>query len=238
MRIGLISDVHATTVALDAVLAALDAAAVDQIVCLGDVVDMGPEPNETIARLRARGIATLRGNHDTLDDGPTFPVLIDIERWTAQTLLPAHRAWLDALPTTLVLEAHGLRLLCTHGTPRDSREGVTDATPWATLRQAAGDQPFDVLAVGHTHVQLLRRDGPQTVVNVGSVAQPFARPFDGKPPALLPCCDFAIVELGPGGAAVELRRISLPWAAFEASMRASAMPHVEFMLGQWSRALA
>lgn len=237
MRIGLISDLHATPVALDAVLAALDADAVDQIVCLGDVVDMGPEPNETIERLRARGIPTLRGNHDTLDDGPTFPVLVEIERWTAQTLLPEHRAWLDALPTTHTIDAHGLRLLCAHGTPRDFREGVTDGVPWSTLRQAAGDARFDVLAVGHTHVQLLRRDGAQTVVNVGSVAQPFARPFDGKPPALLPCCDYAIVELGPGGASVELKRIPLPWAPFEVSMRASAMPHVEVMLGQWSRPL-
>ncbi|MEY3014922.1 MAG: hypothetical protein RIT45_3657 [Pseudomonadota bacterium] len=236
MRIGLLSDVHATPVALDAVLAALDAAGVDQIVCLGDVVDMGPEPNATVERLRERGIPTLLGNHDTLDEAPGFPILADIERWTAETLRPEHRAWLDALPMTLTIEAHGLRLLCTHGTPRDNHEGIVDATPWTTLRDAAGAEPFDVLAAGHTHVQLLRRDGAQTVVNVGSAAQPFARPFDGSPPSLLPCCDFAVVELGPGGVDVALRRIPLPWEPFVASMRASAMPHVEAMLGQWSRA--
>lgn len=235
MRIGLFSDIHATPVALDAVLAALDAATVDQLVCLGDVVDMGPAPNETVEGLRTRRIPTLRGNHDTLDEAPDFAVLADIERWTAETLLPEHSAWLDALPMTWSVEAHGLRLLCSHGTPRDNREGLLDDTPWATLREAVGEAPFDVLAGGHTHVQLVRRDGAQTIVNVGSAAQPFARPFDGRPPALLPFCDFAVVELGPAGVGVELRRIALPWEPFVASMRASAMPHSEAMLGQWTR---
>ena len=45
MRLGLIADIHGNLVALDAVLAALTAARVDEVVCLGDVAALGPQPS-------------------------------------------------------------------------------------------------------------------------------------------------------------------------------------------------
>ena len=52
MVLGLISDVHANVLALEAALAALDASGVESVLCLGDLVGYGPSPNETIALLR------------------------------------------------------------------------------------------------------------------------------------------------------------------------------------------
>jgi predicted phosphodiesterase len=49
MRYGLISDIHANLEALNAVLAALQAEAVDAILCLGDVIGYGPNPNECVS---------------------------------------------------------------------------------------------------------------------------------------------------------------------------------------------
>ena len=66
MRIAVISDMHGNCLALDAVLADLRGEAIDRIVCLGDAVQGGPQPAETLARLRDLGGRTrwIRGNGD------------------------------------------------------------------------------------------------------------------------------------------------------------------------------
>jgi hypothetical protein len=105
----------------------------------------------------------------------------------------------------------------------------------------------DGLVAGHTHVQLVRRDGPHTFVNVGTTSQPFARPYDGKPPQVLPFCDYAIIDAsadtidhGQGARRVaridvSLRRLSFPFSAFAAELRATSFPHQDAWLAQWAR---
>lgn len=48
MKIAFISDLHACLTAVQSVLANCQARGVDRIVCLGDVIDMGPEPADKI----------------------------------------------------------------------------------------------------------------------------------------------------------------------------------------------
>jgi predicted phosphodiesterase len=66
MRFGLIANVHGNLEGLQAALRELDAleSGVDRIVCAGDIVGLGPYPNEVVALLRERGIETVRGNYD------------------------------------------------------------------------------------------------------------------------------------------------------------------------------
>ena len=52
MRIAVLSDIHGNLPALEAVLASLRP--YDAIWQLGDIVGYGPQPNEVVARLRAR----------------------------------------------------------------------------------------------------------------------------------------------------------------------------------------
>ena len=59
MKLAIISDVHGNLIALDTVLAELEADRVDQILCLGDLAVLGPQPNEVIARIREREITTV-----------------------------------------------------------------------------------------------------------------------------------------------------------------------------------
>lgn len=64
MRIALFSDIHANLPAFEAFLADLDNRKVDAVYCLGDMIGYNIWPNEIIAEIRKRGIATLAGNHD------------------------------------------------------------------------------------------------------------------------------------------------------------------------------
>ena len=64
MRIGVIADVHANRVALDAVLD--DMSDVDALVCAGDVIGYNPWPGECIDALRELDVPTVMGNHDRM----------------------------------------------------------------------------------------------------------------------------------------------------------------------------
>ncbi|NIW96181.1 MAG: hypothetical protein GWN20_25895, partial [Phycisphaerae bacterium] len=64
MRLAIISDIHGNLIALEAVLAVLAQEEIDQMVCLGDVAATGPQPHETIARLRELNCPVVMGNTD------------------------------------------------------------------------------------------------------------------------------------------------------------------------------
>lgn len=129
-RIALISDIHANLTALDAVLKDIGAQRIDAIYCLGDVVGYGPQPTETIDRIRSvcEPGKVILGNHDHaamhLPQGYgayAHQALI----WTHGQIRPgllgrmtgssARWDWLGSLPTSCT-EGD---VLFTHASPRD-----------------------------------------------------------------------------------------------------------------------
>jgi hypothetical protein len=57
---AIISDVHADAETLPDAPRAIEALGCDEVVCAGDVVGYGTEPDEVIALLRANGVHTVR----------------------------------------------------------------------------------------------------------------------------------------------------------------------------------
>ncbi|MDI6781148.1 MAG: metallophosphoesterase family protein [bacterium] len=64
MRYGIIADIHSNLEALESVLKAIDIEKVDKIICLGDIVGYGPNPNECVERIQEIDGLILAGNHD------------------------------------------------------------------------------------------------------------------------------------------------------------------------------
>ena len=63
VRIAVLSDVHSNFDALQAVLS--DIGDFDALVCLGDFVGYGAQPNEVVSKIRSlRPDAIVMGNHD------------------------------------------------------------------------------------------------------------------------------------------------------------------------------
>jgi len=194
VRVGLLSDIHANLVALEAVLGALGK--VDALWVTGDTVGYGPDPSETLALLRDRNALLVQGNHDrAVATGEGIELFHDragvAARLHAEWLSPAERDELAALPTVRSVD----RFTLCHGSLRDPLwEYVTNAlTAGATLARA--NTPF--CCNGHTHVPALFRELPtgvrfiqpkqdhpyelndRTLINAGSVGQP----RDGDPRA-------------------------------------------------------
>src|SRR5690348_8881982 len=64
MRLAVISDMHGNCIALDAVLADLKQRPTDQMACLGDAIQGGPQPAAVVARLRELACPVVLGNAD------------------------------------------------------------------------------------------------------------------------------------------------------------------------------
>ena len=109
MLLGIISDVHANELALDASLAALDRLKVDRLVILGDVVGYGPDPEAVTQRilgLVAEGAICLMGNHDAAATGARTSMndtAAAAIAWTRPRLSEASRQFLAALPLTATI---------------------------------------------------------------------------------------------------------------------------------------
>jgi len=208
MRLGVISDIHANRVALEAVLEAMPP--VDDLVCAGDVVGYNPWPAECVAAVRERSIPTVMGNHDRAvarDTGFRFNAQAKAGvEFAREELDDEAIAWLSDRPESLTV-ADG-RVTVVHGHPADPDRYTY---PEEFSPRMLGDE--DLLVTGHTHVQGHRTFDEGVVMNPGSVGQP----RDGDPRAA-----YAVVDLDP--LAVEERRVEYDVDAVADAVEAAELP--------------
>jgi len=197
MRVAVVSDVHANLPALEAVLAEVDAAGVDEVWCLGDIVGYGPDPGACVEIIRDRCAVSLSGNHDLgaigaipIDD--FNPYAAEANLWTGSVLSRDDRAWLGSLPARAA--RRGVTLA--HGSPREPVWEYVLSEPVALASFGCFETQWCL--VGHSHVPLvIVEPGPggtltavqgsggpveppgRAIINPGSVGQP----RDGDPRA-------------------------------------------------------
>ena len=66
MKIGIITDIHSNIQALNAILNEFDKQNVEKIICCGDIIGIGINPEETVQTLlkRKKMLIAVRGNHE------------------------------------------------------------------------------------------------------------------------------------------------------------------------------
>lgn len=151
MRYLIVSDIHGNREALEAVLAAAEGQ-YDRVVCCGDLVGYGADPNAVVDWVRTRAKVVVRGNHDRacvgLEDLEWFnPVARAAALWTCRELTPENAAWVRALPRGPVT-VDGFQVV--HGSPLDEDEYMLDP---ADARQSFAYMGSAVEFFGHTHIQ-------------------------------------------------------------------------------------
>ena len=106
MRIAVISDIHGNMEALQQVSFDIEKSNVDTIVCLGDMVGYGPEPEQVVQWIMSRNIPTIMGNHELALIDPTYLELFNpAARKSIQTIIPwlseESMAFISELETSL-----------------------------------------------------------------------------------------------------------------------------------------
>jgi predicted phosphodiesterase len=151
VRYLILSDIHANLEALNAVLEQ-SAGAWDVVVCCGDLVGYGADPNAVVEWIHANCPTVVRGNHDRastgMDDLEWFnPVARAAALWTLQALSEENAEYIRGLPRgPLMLD--GFQVV--HGSPFDEDEYVIAA---AEAGNAFGYLETRLAFFGHTHVQ-------------------------------------------------------------------------------------
>ena len=153
MRVAVISDIHANLPALEAVLAGAEAAVVDEVWCLGDVVGYGAQPDACADLVRERCATCLVGNHDlavlgALDIGAFSEAAAEAVAWTRENVAERTLAMLRGLTPVGRREEIGLF----HASPRDPVwEYVLSAEQADACLEAQDER---ICLIGHSHVSL------------------------------------------------------------------------------------
>jgi predicted phosphodiesterase len=153
VRLAIVSDIHANLPALEAVLADVQGAGVDQLWCLGDVVGYGAHPDECASLVAEHCALCLVGNHDLavlgeLDDSSFSPAAAAAVRWTRETARPETIEFLRGLKPA----DEGREVALYHASPRDP---VWEYVLWPDQAAECIDaQATRVSLVGHSHVAL------------------------------------------------------------------------------------
>lgn len=241
-RIALISDIHGHDLALRAVLDDIAASGVDDIICLGDVATLGPSPVEAVRRLRATGARCVQGNHDAFVTEPERireytddPGILGAVAWCRERLSDDDVDYLRTFEPRLERPlTNGDTLLAFHGVPSSFLGELLPTTPTADVERHLEGTDAQVLAAGHTHIQMLRQHKGRLVVNPGSVGMPFREPFSGGPPSLMAHAEWALVEVTGGAVRVGFRRLDLDRAELRAVVAASDLPLRSWLLEQYA----
>ena len=227
----ILSDIHSNLEALNAVLADAEGR-YDRILCLGDLVGYGADPNPVIAWTRESVSTVVRGNHDRACCG-----LADLEEynpaarasaiWTRRAITPETRRFLEQLPQGPI-DIDGVDLV--HGSPVDEDEYLVNLGDVQHLKSQVRTQ---ITFFGHTHVQggfvflpagvrhidpmapLDLTAGHKALINPGSVGQP----RDRDPRA-------AYALFWPAERRVEYRRVEYDINAAAMKIMTAGLPQV------------
>jgi len=192
MRLAVISDIHGNLEALKRVFSDIEQSDADDIVCLGDMIGYGPDPEAVVDMIRARNILTLMGNHELAVSDPGFMKFFNpLARKSLEKTVSLLSG--DTIRYVSHLEhfqiAHSCRFV--HGFPPDSPRTYMFQVSDRKLKSVFNRIGETLCFIGHTHIpaiiefdgrsvskQRLKQglfalnQGRKYIINVGSVGQP------------------------------------------------------------------
>ena len=236
MRLALFADIHANRQAFAACLDAARARGAERLICLGDIIGYGADPEwavDTVMDLVAKGAIAVRGNHDNAIGVPSDSMNAEAQAaidWTRGRLSGEQKEFLAELPMSRQEDNR----LYVHSE-------ASEPTKWRYVRDTA-DAARSMMATelqitfcGHIHrpglysmsstakmtsfvptsgiaVQLL--PGRRWLAVLGSVGQP----RDGDPAASFAMFDTISRE-------ITYHRVPYDVATAAARIKASGLPH-------------
>lgn len=231
MKYAILADIHGNLEALNVVAQSIIDA--DDVICLGDIVGYGPNPNECIEIVDKLKCTTIAGNHDMACIGKLDPANFNREameavEWTAKVLNEPSIKHLEALTEHQTI--HDFEMV--HGSLRDPlSEYISNIHEGAATIELMKKK---LCFVGHLHIPLVivkeksgSYDGWQlndgdviditkfdkVIVNVGAVGQP--RDMDNR-------ASYGIYD--SEASTIEIKRVSYNIGAVQDKMRKVGLP--------------
>lgn len=187
MKIGIITDIHSNSQALKAVLNEFDRINVKKIICCGDIIGIGPKPEETVQMLMKKRelLISVRGNHEKyLLDGLPKEVHNDRRRmsleeiknheWNHSLLSEDAQKFIEELPIVRNVKIENKRIYVVHYP--NNKEGKYIKyikKPTIIENQCMFDGiDADIFLYGHTHTISINNKENMWYINPGTVGCP------------------------------------------------------------------
>ena len=190
MKIGIISDIHSNIQALKSVLEEFDKERVDKIICCGDIIGIGINPDETVQELIKRKdmLIAVSGNHEqylinglpkNVHDNKRKMSIEEIENheWNHSKLSENSKKFLNELETSKSIEIEGKKFYIIHyPINNDGKYKKHIKNPSIFENEEMFEKiDADIFLYGHTHTYSINNKGDKWFINVGSLGCPMNR---------------------------------------------------------------
>ena len=187
MKIGIISDIHSNSQALKAVLKEFDRIKVNKIICCGDIIGIGPNPEETVQMMMKRkgDLISVKGNHEKYlidglpdkihDDKRKFSSEeIQNHKWTHSRLSEESKKFIDELPIEKNITIENKKIYVIHYPSNEDGKYKKHIRKPTIIEneEMFGKINDDIFLYGHTHTANVNNKIDKWYINPGSVGCP------------------------------------------------------------------
>ena len=188
MKIGIISDIHGNILALNAVLKEFENRKVEKIICCGDIVGIGPHPEQVVQKLieiKDKIICIVQGNHEQYilngipervhdEKREISKEEIDFHKWTHNQVSDKSKKYLKEIPFTQNIEVYGKKIYVTHYPYRNDNEFKKHIQnpKREELNELFNEIDADIYVYGHTHTITYCESKNKKYINPGSLGCP------------------------------------------------------------------
>lgn len=162
MKIAIFSDIHGNKEALESIIEDIKKENIDEIICLGDTLGIGPNPKECMDLIINNNIKMVLGNHElyflkgTEIDDEMGEGEIAHQKWVKEQITASQRSYLEKCGMTIEKEYNSKKLLFVHF-PIDYNS--KDLYPFHDLKIANDGSiesiveslNYDLIFIGHEH---------------------------------------------------------------------------------------
>ena len=187
MKIGIITDIHSNIIALNAVLKEFDKIQVDKIICCGDIIGIGPNPEEVVQVLMQRKdiLTIVKGNHEKYlleglpknvhDDKRKMSIEeIKNHEWTHSQLSQDSKNFIKELQESDVIQIENKKIYITHYPTNENGVYMKHIKRPEIEENKEMFQKIDadIFLYGHTHTISVNHRENKWYINSGSLGCP------------------------------------------------------------------
>ena len=157
-KIAIFSDIHGNLQALKSIIDDIDKENFDEVICLGDIIGVGPNPKECLDIIKDSKIKMVKGNHEI------YQINKEIRKRLSKSE-DEHRNWINSLLTEEELDyiknipmyyeelIDGYLFTFSHFFLNEEKNYFESLNILGTNRiyQIANEQESDYMFIGHSH---------------------------------------------------------------------------------------
>lgn len=177
MKIALFSDIHGNLEALEAIMNSIKEDRIEKIICLGDVIGLGPNSKECLDIIINHDITMLLGNHELYYlhgleiDNKINDQEVEHHKYVREQLYGYHYTFLEKCPINLTINYKNNILKFAHFLIEDINK-VLPYYPISILKENYDDillkNPADYIFIGHKHLPFKKTVGDINLIDIGS----------------------------------------------------------------------